>query len=99
MWVKVAKISDIEEGAGKTVIANGKEIAVFKKDDAVYAMENSCPHRGGPLGEGYVDGLDVTCPWHAWSFDLKTGECRTMPEFKQPVFPAKMEGEDVWVDA
>ena len=98
MWQKVAKVTDVEEGAGKVVAAGGKEIALFKFEGAFYALENTCPHRGGPLGEGFLDGSEVTCPWHAWVFDVKTGACQTAPDVKQPSFKVKAEGEDVLVD-
>ena len=62
-------------------------------------LENGCAHRGGPLGEGHVEGTEVTCPWHAWSFDLKTGECTTDPEMKQKTWPVKVEGGEVYLDA
>ena len=97
-WVKVLKISDIAEGQSKIAQAGGKEIAFFKLQGQIHALENSCPHRGGPLGEGHLEGSDVTCPWHAWSFDVRTGECRTMPNVKQASYRVKIEGGDISVE-
>ena len=98
MWQKAAKISDIEEGKSQTVELSGKPIAIFKAQGNFYAIDNGCPHRGGPLGEGYLDGFELTCPWHAWVFNIKTGACQMDPEIKQKCFPVKVEGEDVMID-
>jgi nitrite reductase/ring-hydroxylating ferredoxin subunit len=56
------------------------EIALFNVDGTYYALENACPHQGGPIAEGWVENLTVTCPWHAWCFDLRTGSL-TMGDF------------------
>lgn len=98
MWQKVAKLSEVPEGQSKIVNVDGREIALFNVGGSVYALDNTCPHQGGPLGEGYLDGSEVTCPWHAWTFDVKTGDCSTTPGVKQPTFRAKVEGEDVSLD-
>ncbi len=96
---KISKVSDIEEGKSIVVEIDGKQIALFKSKGAVYALDNTCPHRGGPLGEGYLDGEEVTCPWHAWAFNIKTGECGTTSGVKQKCFPTKVEGDDIYVQA
>ncbi len=98
MWQKTLKESEIQEGQGKVDVLNGKEIALFKHEGKIYALANICPHRGGPLGEGSLDEGTVVCPWHAWSFDVKTGKCQTLPEVTQPVFEVKIDGEDVLVN-
>ena len=99
MRIQVGKISDIGEGKSQVVNANGKELALFKIGGKIYAMENTCPHRGGPLAEGYLEGQEVTCPWHAWVFDVKTGVCQSAPDMKQPTFPVKIEAGDIFVEA
>ncbi len=98
MWQKSLKISEIQEGQGKVTVLNGKEIALFKHEGKIYVLDNLCPHRGGPLGEGSLDGSDVTCPWHAWSFDVKTGKCQTPPDINQPIYEVKIDGEDILVN-
>ena len=98
MWRKLAKLSEIQEGQSIVVDVDTKPIALFKVQGAVYALDNTCPHRGGPLGEGSLDGSEVTCPWHAWTFDVKTGECQSSPGFKQPTYQVKIEGDDVTID-
>ena len=58
-------------------------------------MDNVCPHRGGPLGQGMIEGGKLICPWHAWAFDLKTGQAAHTAMAKVPVYEVKVEGEDV----
>jgi nitrite reductase/ring-hydroxylating ferredoxin subunit len=98
MRVKVAKVSEILEGASVVSEAKGEPIALFNVAGKIYALCNTCPHQGGPLGEGYLDGTEVTCPWHAWVFDVKTGACQSVPDVKQKTYPLKIEGEDVLVE-
>lgn len=73
-FVKVAAVGDVPPGSGKCVEAEGKQIALFNVGGAFFAIDNTCPHRGGPLAEGEIDGRHVTCPWHAWQFDVTTGK-------------------------
>ncbi len=96
-FVKVASISDIEPGHGKQVNVDGIEIALFNVDGKFYAMENACKHRGGPLGEGELDGDIVTCPLHGWQYNVTNGNCVTMPAHVQS-FEVKVEGDDVLVN-
>lgn len=78
--VKLAKCSDIPLNEGIVVTTeNGHEIALFNRDGAFFALENTCPHQGGPLGEGTIEDGCVTCPWHGWQFDVQTGACQNMP--------------------
>ena len=95
--VKVASRSDIPPGTGKVVEAGGKTIAVFNCDGAFYAIENTCKHRGGPLGEGGLAGTTVTCPWHGWEYDVASGACAMDPSIKVQAFSVKVEGDDVLV--
>ena len=75
MRVKIDPKELPEEGAGRVILLdNGKEIALFCKGGTFYAIDNLCPHEGGPLGDGELDGAIVTCPWHGWQFDVTTGK-------------------------
>ena len=69
----VCDSSDLPPGTSRRVEIDGKAIALFHVDGTLYAIEDTCLHAGGPLHEGTVDGTIVTCPWHQWQFDLKTG--------------------------
>lgn len=69
------KKTDLPPGTGRVVLVGTREVAVFCVDGDYYALLNECPHVGGPLGEGRLDGSTVVCPWHAWAFDVRTGQC------------------------
>ena len=75
----------------------GKQVAVFNVGGQFHAMDGGCPHRGGPLGEGYLEDKVVTCPWHGWRFDVTTGVSPVNPAATVPCFPVKVEGTDLLV--
>jgi len=72
-YARVAACAAIAPGGVTIARVGGYEVAVFNLGDAFVAYENVCPHQGGPIGEGFVEDGTVTCPWHAWCFDLRTG--------------------------
>ena len=96
--IKVCKKSEIPDDTGKLVEVKGKEIALFKSDGKICAIYAHCPHQGGPLDEGGITEGMVTCPWHGWEFNVATGECGFNKAIKQPTFPVKEEGDDVYVE-
>ena len=96
-FAKVAKTSEIPPSSGKAFSVNGKAIAVFNVDGAFYAIDNTCLHRGGPLGEGELDGTSVTCPWHGWQYDVTTGKTLQPPDQGVEKYEVKVEGEDLLV--
>ena len=96
-FMRVAGTSDIAPGNGIVAEVNGKTIAVFNVEGAFFAIDNTCVHRGGPLGEGEVEGNVVTCPWHAWQYDIKTGQCVNNPSAAVKTYQVKVEGSDVKV--
>ena len=95
-FVPLCAVGDVAPGTGKTVSVQGKELAVFNVEGAFHVLDNECPHRGGPLGEGELEGCAVTCPWHAWTFDLKTGDSLT-DDLKVACYETRVEGGDVLV--
>ncbi len=97
--IKIAAVSDIPEGTGKTVEAGGKKIALFNLDGKFYAIDNTCKHRGGPLGEGELIGTSVICPWHGWEYDVTTGKNLDDDSIQLGCYPVKVEGEDVFIEA
>jgi nitrite reductase (NADH) small subunit len=96
-FVKVAQTSEIPVGQGKCVEVDDKRIAIFNLDGTFYAIDDVCPHQGGPLGEGELDGKVVTCPWHGWEYDITTGINMFETDVKQDQFEVKVEGDDILV--
>ncbi|HUY13252.1 MAG TPA: non-heme iron oxygenase ferredoxin subunit [Terriglobia bacterium] len=97
--VKVAQTSELSLASGKVVEAEGRSIALFNVEGTFYAIDNTCTHRGGPLGEGELNGEIVTCPWHGANFNVKTGAV-TGPPAGTGVhsFVVKVEAGDVLVE-
>lgn len=97
-YVKVASKNEIEPGSGKVIETGGKAIALFNAEGEFYAIDNTCAHQGGPLGEGMLDGKVVTCPWHAWEYDVSSGKCQTNPSVIQKKYSVKVQGDDILLD-
>lgn len=96
--VRVAGKDEIAPGSGIVAEVRGKSIAVFHVDGQFYAIDNTCAHRGGPLGEGELEGDVVTCPWHGWEYNVKTGACLTNPAVSVKTYPVVVENSDVKVE-
>ena len=87
-----------KEGEAKEfTAASGRVLCVARVNGEVTAMDNECPHNGGPLAEGMIEEGKVICPWHAWAFDRHTGEAEHNSAAKVEVFQIKVEGDDVLV--
>jgi|SRR5687768_3070179 nitrite reductase/ring-hydroxylating ferredoxin subunit len=78
-WVKLGMLSELPPGTGRHVRLADRAVALFNVDGEVYAIDGSCTHRGGPLGDGQLDGSVVTCPWHGARFDVRTGVVLSPP--------------------
>lgn len=91
-FVSVGKSEDVLAGSGIVAEVNEKSLAVFNVDGSYYAIDNTCVHRGGPLGEGDLDGEVVTCPWHGWEYNVKTGACINNPSACVKTYPVVVEG-------
>jgi nitrite reductase (NADH) small subunit len=94
-WVTAARTADIPAGTGAVAEVQGRTIALFNVAGAFYAIDNTCAHRGGPLGEGELEGDTVTCPWHGWQYNVKTGASTTTPSACVKVYEVKVDGPDI----
>ena len=92
------RVSEIAEGKGKLLRVKGEEMAVFKNNGKLYGIQNICPHEGGQLCNGRIEGGEVVCPLHGYKFDLNTGACSTDPTLKVRVFRLVTQGEQVVVE-
>ncbi len=97
-FVEVAKVSDVKPGNSKVVNAGGKELALFNVDGKFFVTDNACVHKGGPLGEGTLDGDVVSCPWHAWKYNVKTGVSPVNAAAKVQPYKVKVDGDNVMVE-
>jgi len=97
-FIKVASTEGIAPGSGIVAEVNGKSLAIFNVDGTFYAIDNTCLHKGGPLGEGDLEGDVVTCPWHGWEYDVKTGISVNNPSARVTTYPIVVEGVDIKVE-
>ncbi|MFO0839783.1 MAG: non-heme iron oxygenase ferredoxin subunit [Phycisphaerae bacterium] len=96
---RVADISELAPGRCIAVSIGATKIAMFNLSDGFYAIDDTCPHRGGPLSEGEVDGHTVACPWHAATFDLKSGAVTGPPAtVGVKSYRVSVEGGEVFVE-
>ena len=96
-FIKVANTSDLPSGEGRVVEINGRPIALFNVNGEFYALDNTCVHRGGPLGEGFCDPVNLTvqCPWHGWIYSLIDGASPIVPGARVEKFQVMVEGDEV----
>ncbi|MEP1793108.1 nitrite reductase small subunit NirD [Parasphingorhabdus sp.] len=98
-WIDIAALEEIPMRGARVVKTAMGCVAVFRTaKDEVFALDNSCPHKGGPLAEGIVHGASVTCPLHNWVFSLETGQAQGLDEGSVATYPARVEGGRVFLD-
>ena len=98
-FIFVAKRSEIPEGSGLCVEAEGKRIALFRLGDAVCAIDDSCPHADGPLSEGGLEGDVVECPWHGSRFNVRTGGLVAPPATHGvATYAVRVAGDDIEIE-
>lgn len=97
-WIKIAELEDIPKLGARVLQTDTMNIGLFRTaDDRVFALRDTCPHRGGPLSQGIVHGSTVTCPLHNWKIDLATGQALGPDEGCTKVYPVKVENGVIYV--
>jgi nitrite reductase/ring-hydroxylating ferredoxin subunit len=96
-FIKATTTADVKPGMGVVADVNGQAIAIFNVGGTFFAIDNTCLHRGGPLGEGELSGEIVTCPWHGWEYNVKTGVCENNPSACVKTYQVQVDGSDVKV--
>jgi len=97
-FVRVGQLTDFPSGSPKTVQVAGRDVLVVNAAGKLFAIGNTCTHRGGPLNEGTLDDNIVTCPWHGGQFDITTGKViGPPPRTDEPTYSVKIEGNDVLI--
>ena len=97
-WIRVAAANEIPPGACGEFVAGDRIVALFNVAGKLHALDGICPHQGGPLGKGMLNGCVVTCPWHGFQFDVTTGQHQTSKSLVHPTFPVKIENGEVFID-
>ncbi len=95
--IDAGALEELPEGRGRCVEAGAFSLAIFRQGEQVFALENACPHRGGPLCEGDVREAVVYCPLHAWGFDLHSGRAVNVRWEGARVFPTRVDGGRILV--
>lgn len=99
MAYKVAEITELQEGIPFVVrISMHLEIVLIKKHNKIFALNNECPHMGGPLGEGEVENNELVCPWHQWRFNIETGACSESKEEPILCYKTFIKGNHVYLE-
>ena len=93
----IGSVKEWETRSSKIVSVAGEAVAVLKTTAGLRACQNVCPHAGGSLGEGAVEGEAVTCPLHGWQFDLQTGKCMNEPDNDIKIYPVEVEEGKVYI--
>jgi len=98
-YVKAAAVDEVKPGESKLVELEGKSIALFNVDGTFYALDDACPHSGGPLSEGRLQGTRVTCSWHGSIFDVTDGKVLDEPATDNVAsYPVRVVGADVEIE-
>jgi nitrite reductase (NADH) small subunit len=99
-WIDIGALADIPQQGARVVRTAAGCVAVFRTaDNQVFALEDRCPHKGGPLSEGIVHGTSVTCPLHNWVFDMSTGQAQGADEGAVATYAARVEAGRILLDA
>lgn len=97
-WTKIGPLDEIKPLGARVIKRASGDIAVFRAEsDEVFALDNKCPHKGGPLSDGIVHGCRITCPLHNWVMELETGVAVAPDEGETKTWPVKVEGGVIFV--
>jgi nitrite reductase (NADH) small subunit len=97
-FVRAVASGEIPAGSIREVEINGKALAIANVAGQFHAIDNTCLHRGGPLGDGPLEGEIVTCPWHGWQYDVTTGKVSQNPSVGVTCYAVELRGGEVFVD-
>ena len=98
MLVKIGPVAALPAGSATHFIAGDEAVAVCNVGGEIYAMDGICPHSGGPLGHGALEGHLLACPFHGWEFDCRTGECSADGSIGVAIYPVKIEDDQIFVE-
>lgn len=96
-WYEVAKVDDMPDQSGREVVAGNQLIGLFRIGENWHAIDGTCPHHGGPLGQGCLNGEMVTCPWHGLEVNVRTGDYHLAAESTLRTFETRIADGVVFV--
>jgi nitrite reductase (NADH) small subunit len=96
--LKVLDLAALPLGRVELVTVNGEDVALYRRGDEIFAIGNQCPHQGGNLCDGDVEGDIVICPLHGWEFDLRSGACMTVPGESVPRYVVTVEDGAIFLE-
>lgn len=94
---RIGSLAELRTGKPMKAKVDTNLLAVFLLADEVVVTNGRCPHARGPLHEGEIEGTVLTCPWHGWTYDLRTGACAEDPDLKLEIYPSSVVGDDIFV--
>jgi nitrite reductase (NADH) small subunit len=97
-FLRAAKKDEVPPGTIREFQLDGRTVALANVEGELYAIDNTCLHRGGPLGQGELQGKVVTCPWHGWQYDVTTGKVTVNPAVGVATYVVEIRGDDIFVD-
>jgi len=97
-FLRAVRKDEVPPGTIREIQIDGKTFALANVEGKLYAINNTCLHRGGPLGQGVMEGKNVTCPWHGWEYDVTTGKACMNPSVGVECYGVEVRGDDIFVD-
>lgn len=97
-WVRILDRAEISSGEVIEVFVEDRAIVVVDVGGQLSAIDSVCPHAGGPLADGQLEGSLLTCPWHGWTFDVCTGSCGVSDDIQLQTFEIRVEGGEIFVE-
>ena len=97
-FVRAVKTAEVPPGTVRELSIEGRALALANVGGTFYAINNTCLHRGGPLGQGPLEGKTVTCPWHGWQYDVTNGKVLQNPAVGVDCYRTEVRGEDIFID-
>jgi len=95
-WFRAIRIEECLPGTAIEVVVGEQIVAIYNVEGDIIALDGICPHQGGPLGKGELAGCIVTCPWHGWQFDVRTGRHLVNASVQQPCIATRVK--DCWIE-
>jgi nitrite reductase/ring-hydroxylating ferredoxin subunit len=96
-FIEIARASELPVGRAKSIRIANRTIALYHTPKGFFASDGTCPHRGGPLGEGDIIGDEIVCPWHLWGFNVHTGVCEGNRDISIVTHEVRVEDDRVLV--